>query len=251
MASKRIILVTGANTGIGFDTTYALASTSPNNHIILAARSAEKGSKALAEIEARKPAGTISLIELDITKDESIAAAVAKITADFGVLDVLVNNAGVIPQDAIDRRSAYITTLNTNSVSPLLLTEAMVPLLQKSKDPRIINVSSCLGSVSERLNPDFQYYGATEEGYRMSKAALNMATACMSVNYKSWGAKVWAFCPGLVVTNLTGEKDRQNRINQGVESSETSAAGIVEIVEGKRDGQPDEFLAKYGKTWNW
>ncbi|KAK6598156.1 short chain dehydrogenase [Botrytis cinerea] len=236
MESKRIILVTGANAGIGFDTTYALSNASPNNHIILAARSAEKGSKALAEIEARKPAGTISLIELDITKDESIAAAVAKITTDF---------------DDIDRRAAYITTLNTNSISPLLLTEAMVPLLQKSKDPRIINVSSCLGSIFERLNPDFQYYGATQEVYRMSKAALNMATACMSVNYKSWGAKVWAFCPGYVVTNLAGEKQRQNMIDQGAESSETSAAGIVEIVEGRRDGQPDIFLARYNETWNW
>ncbi|KAL5313401.1 hypothetical protein ACEPPN_019134 [Leptodophora sp. 'Broadleaf-Isolate-01'] len=250
MASKRIILVTGANTGIGFDTTYALANANPNNHIILAARSAEKGSKALAEIEARKPAGSISLLELDITKDDSIAAAVAKITADFGVLDVLVNNAGVIPQTG-DRRTAYVTTLHTNSISPFLLTEAMVPLLQKSKDPRIINVSSCLGSVSERPRPDFQFYGVTEEGYRMSKAALNMATVCMSVNYKSWGAKVWAFCPGYVVTDLTGEEDRQNRINQGAESSETSAAGIVEIAEGKRDGEPDVLLARYGKTWDW
>ncbi|KAK6603043.1 short chain dehydrogenase [Botrytis cinerea] len=202
MESKRIILVTGANAGIGFDTTYALSNASPNNHIILAARSAEKGSKALAEIEARKPAGTISLIELDITKDESIAAAVAKITTDF---------------DDIDRRAAYITTLNTNSISPLLLTEAMVPLLQKSKDPRIIN-----------------YYGATQEVYRMSKAALNMATACMSVNYKSWGRRF-----GLSVRD------------QGAESSETSAAGIVEIVEGRRDGQPDIFLARYNETWNW
>ncbi|KAG4441126.1 hypothetical protein IFR05_003416 [Cadophora sp. M221] len=165
MASKRIILVTGANTGIGFDTTYALANSDPNNHIILGAR-------------------TISVLELDITKDDSIKAAVAKIAAEFGVLDVLINNAGVIPQ-GIDRRAAYITTLHTNSISPLLLTDALVPLLRKSTEPRIVNVSSCLGSVSERPKPDFEFYGVTEEGYRMSKAALNMATVCMSVNYKS------------------------------------------------------------------
>ncbi|KAL5315923.1 hypothetical protein ACEPPN_016797 [Leptodophora sp. 'Broadleaf-Isolate-01'] len=233
MASKTIILVTGANTGIGFDTTYALANANPNNHVILGTRSIEKGNKALADLKARQPVGTISVLELDITKDDSIRAAVAKISAEFGVLDVLINNAGVIPQDVTDRRTAYITTLHTNSISPLLLTEALVPLLQKSKEPRIVNVSSCLGSVSERPKPEFEYYGVTDEGYRMSKAALNMAT-------------VW-----YVVTDLTGEDDRQNRINRGAESSETSAAGILEIVEGMRDGEPDLLLARYGKTWSW
>ncbi|KAH6703146.1 short chain dehydrogenase [Leptodontidium sp. MPI-SDFR-AT-0119] len=247
MASKTIILVTG----IGFDTTYALANANPNNHVILGTRSIEKGNKALADLKARQPVGTISVLELDITKDDSIRAAVAKISAEFGVLDVLINNAGVIPQDVTDRRTAYITTLHINSISPLLLTEALVPLLQKSKEPRIVNVSSCLGSVSERPKPEFEYYGVTEEGYRMSKAALNMATVCMSVNYKSWGAKVSAFCPGYVVTDLTGEDDRQNRINRGAESSETSAAGILEIVEGMRDGEPDLLWARYGKTWSW
>ncbi len=78
-----------------------------------------------------------------------------------------------------------------------------------------------------------------------------MATACMHASYSSWGAKVWAFCPGYVVTNLTGEADRQNRIDKGAESSETSAAGIVEIVEGKRDGEVGMFLQRRGGRWDW
>ncbi|EXA29124.1 hypothetical protein FOVG_19332 [Fusarium oxysporum f. sp. pisi HDV247] len=75
--NKRIILITGANSGIGYDTSYALANDSPDNHIIMGARSSVKGLAALNEIQARKPAGTLSFLELDITSDESIKARLA------------------------------------------------------------------------------------------------------------------------------------------------------------------------------
>lgn len=78
-----------------------------------------------------------------------------------------------------------------------------------------------------------------------------MASACMYMGYKSWGAKVWSYCPGYVVTNLTGEGDRQNRIDSGAESSETSAIGLLEIVQGKRDAEVGLFVAKNGKQWGW
>lgn len=205
----------------------------------------------MEDLQARKPAGTVSLLQLDITSDDSINAAVEKLTADFGVLDVLVNNAGVVISNAKDSRSELVDTFNTNAASPLILTDALVPLLKKSKDPRIINVSSGLGSISERANPASPYYNVAGEAYRISKAALNMATTHMVYTYQGWGAKVWAYCPGYVVTNLTGEEDRQNRINSGAESSETSAQGILEIVEGKRDGEVGKFLQRYGKQFNW
>ena len=228
-----------------------MAAASPSNHVIMGCRSLAKGSKALEELQARKPAGTLSLLELDIDNDGGIKAAADKISADFGVLDGLVNNAGVIVRGAKDRRSEIIDTLNTNSASPLVLTEALLPLLRKSKDPRIINVSSGLGSITERLDPKGAYYGLPAEAYRMSKAALNMATACMHASYKPWGAKVWSYCPGFVVTNLTGEEDRQSRRDLGAESSETSAVGILEILDGKRDGETGSFLQRRGLQYAW
>ncbi|GKT55265.1 short-chain dehydrogenase [Colletotrichum tofieldiae] len=251
MSTKKIILVTGANQGIGYDTSVALASASPENHVIVGARSQERGAKAVEDLRARNPAGTVSLLQLDITSDDSIKAAVENITAEFGVLDVLVNNAGMIVMQPKDRRSELLDTFNTNVASTLILTEALIPLLQKSKDPRIINVSSGLGSISERTTPGSPFYEVRGEAYRISKAALNMATAHMAFDYKSWNAKVWAYCPGYVVTNLTGEGDRQNRIASGADSSETSAQGILEIVEGKRDSEAGKFVARFGKQYNW
>ncbi|EXF74300.1 short chain dehydrogenase [Colletotrichum fioriniae PJ7] len=251
MSSKKIILITGANQGIGFDSAWALVSASPDNHVVLGSRSAERGAKAVEDLQTRKPAGTVSLLQLDITSDDSIKAAVEKLTADFGVLDVLVNNAGIVIMQPKDRRSELIDTFNTNAASALLLTEALIPLLKKSKDARIINVTSGLGSLHERTTPGGAFYDIPADAYRISKAALNMATAHMLWAYKSWGAKVWAFCPGWVVTNLSGEDDRQNRIDGGAESSETSAKGILEIVEGKRDGEVGKFLQRNGEQFQW
>lgn len=85
----------------------------------------------------------------------------------------------------------------------------------------------------------------------MSKSALNMLSACHSASFKEFGAKVFAYCPGFVVTNLTGEEDRQNRIDMGAESSETSAQGILEILEGKRDSEAGGFVTRYGKSYSW
>ncbi|KAH7353514.1 hypothetical protein B0T11DRAFT_320503 [Plectosphaerella cucumerina] len=251
-ANQKIILVTGANSGIGFDTSYALANASPDNHVIMGARSSAKGLAALAEIQDRKPAGTLSFLELDITSDESIKAAAKKLSSAFGALDVLVNNAGISGKEEVSREN-FQTVFNTNVFGTMLLTQALEPLLQKSLAPQIINVSSVLGSITVRNDHSSAYTQVPGEVYRASKAALNMVTGIQAYQYKTWDhpAKVWSFCPGFVVTNLTGEEDRQNRMNQGAESSETSAVGIAEIVRGDRDADANQFLAKRGEVLPW
>lgn len=245
--------MTGANSGIGYDTSYALANASPNNHVIMGARSSAKGLKALAELQARNPAGTLTFLELDITSDESIQAAAQNILSDFGVLDVLINNAGIYGAEGPVSRKNFQDVFNTNVFGTMLLTQALEPLLQKSADPRIVNVSSELGSITMRNDYSTKYTQVTGSTYRISKAALNMVTAALSYEYKEWDnpAKVWSYCPGYVVTNLTGEDDRQNRANQGAETSETSAQGILEIVKGDRDGNVKQFLAKRGVVHPW
>ncbi|KAF9879168.1 hypothetical protein CkaCkLH20_03401 [Colletotrichum karsti] len=251
MASKRIILITGANQGIGFESASALAAASPDHHIILGCRNPDRGAQALEELRALNPAGTLSVLNLDITSDDSIQAVAEKITTDYGVLDVLVNNAGIIVMDPKSRRSELVDTFNTNAASPLILTEALVPLLKKSKDPRIINVSTSLASLSERTDPSSEYYGVQSEAYRISKAALNMATAHIMFHGRDWGAKVWAYCPGYVVTNLTGEQDRLTRKEQGADDPKTSAQGLLDIVMGKRDEEVYKFLGRNGKQHQW
>ncbi|KAF2453906.1 hypothetical protein BDY21DRAFT_387821 [Lineolata rhizophorae] len=251
MASKKIILVTGANSGVGYETSYTLADASPNNHVIMGCRNTTKGAKALEEIQARKPAGTLSMLEVDISNDDSINAAAQKMAADFGVLDVLVNNAGIYIEDKRDRRTDLLETFNTNAAGPVVLTDALLPLLKKSKDPRIINVTSELGSMTKRADPNAGGYNLNCDEYRMSKAALNMASVCMNEWYKSWGAKVWSYCPGWVVSDLGGRANRQFKIENGADSPETSAQGILDIVEGKRDGEAGLFVMRWGRRSNW
>lgn len=250
---KKIIVISGANSGIGYDAAYMLANASPNNHVVMTARSAAKGIKAFEELQARKPQGTLSFLELDINSDASVATFVEKLTAEFGVLDVLVNNAGIIvehePGFTVTRELLY-SIFNTNVFGHLLLTQALEPLLKKSKDARIINVSSGMGSMTFRFDHSHWTSAMGGELYRMTKAALNIMTGNQNYNYRGW-AKAWAYCPGYVVTNLTGEEDRQNRVNNGAESSETAAEGILDIVDGKRDDEWNKFVTKRGGTYPW
>lgn len=208
----------------------------------------------MSEIQARNPQGSLSFIELDITADLSIKGFVEKLTAEFGVLDVLVNNAGIVSLQSgtSTPREILAHIFNTNVFGHVLLTQALEPLLKKSKDARIINVSSSLGSLTMANDPSSMYYklAGGHEDYRMTKAALNMMTANQNVGYSGW-ARAWAYCPGYVVTNLTGEQDRQNRVNTGAESSETSAQGILDIVDGKRDGETSVFVTRRGETFPW
>ncbi|KAF2202830.1 short chain dehydrogenase [Delitschia confertaspora ATCC 74209] len=254
-SEKTIILITGANSGIGYDTASALVAASPTNHVIMGCRSLPKGTQALAELRAKNLQGTLSLLELDVTSDTSISAAASQIEKDFGKLDVLINNAGIVVQDppnSITPRERVQRTFETNTFGPMILTTVLVPLLQKSSNPRIINVSSSLGSITLKNDPSWLFYASPPaDEYRMSKAALNMLSGCFRQRFEQWGCKVWSYCPGYVVTNLTGEGDRQRRKESGADSSEVSAKGIRDIVEGKRDHEVGQFVEKDGGTFLW
>jgi NAD(P)-dependent dehydrogenase (short-subunit alcohol dehydrogenase family) len=257
MASeKRIMLVTGANTGIGYDTALFLARANSRNHVIVGARNERRGLDALEKLRAMEPAGTLSFQLLDVSSDKSISTAVKEISDTFDKLDVLVNNAGIFVPDPATRATMR-ETFEVNVFGPVILTDALAPLLKKSSDPRIINVSSGLGSIATRLDSTNAFYDHPGDAYRMSKAALNMAAANMKYKYKADGFKIWSYCPGFVITDIVigdaqrGEESRKKRQEAGAESSETSAQGILEIVEGKRDAEMDVFVQRYGKTWPW
>ncbi|KAL3957594.1 hypothetical protein ACCO45_008172 [Purpureocillium lilacinum] len=234
MSAKRIILVTGANSGIGFDTSHALAAASADHHVIMGCRSVDKGEVALRQLQARISnggGGTLSLLQLDITSDESIAAAAASIEGLAWAPRLALRNAP-------SRRAELLDTYNTNTAGPLILTEALLPLLRRSSDPRVVNVSSNLGSVAARFDETSSYYRQPWEAYRMSKAALNMATGCLLAAHGGSGS------------GSEGE-DRQGRIDRGADSSETSAQGILEILQGERDAEMRLFIQRWGKHGAW
>ncbi|KAI9651968.1 MAG: hypothetical protein M1831_007471 [Alyxoria varia] len=246
MSAKQIILITGGNSGVGFDAAAFIAGASPNNHVILCSRSVDKGNQALENLKTRNLKGSLSLLQLDVTSEASISAAAKEADSDFGVVDVLINNAG-IAGGASNLAQQMNETFATNVTGQPLVTEAFIELLKKSSTPRLIYVSSGLGSISKRVNPNDVWYQRAANSYRISKAALNMLAACHHVDFgrRNPGIKVWAFCPGHVATNL-GEGDRESRLKSGLPSSETSAKSLLEIVEGQRDGDAGKFIHGQG-----
>lgn len=252
-SSQTIVLVTGSNGGIGFDTVAALAAASSEYHVLLCSRSQRKGQEALGKLQARKDLkGTLSLLELDVTSKASIAAALEQVSKAYGKLDVLINNAGII-STAANLSDQLEETFKTNTIAPALVTEAFLPLLKKATLPggaRIVHVSSGLGSIANRGNPSHASYKLDAVAYRMSKSALNMLAVSQYATLKDAGIKVWAMCPGYVVTNLSGETGRKTRMDAGALSSETSAQTLLQIVEGARDKDVGGFVHKDG-TYPW
>jgi NAD(P)-dependent dehydrogenase (short-subunit alcohol dehydrogenase family) len=247
-ANKAVVLITGGNNGIGLAGCQLFASK-PGYTCILASRSIDKGKKAVSDIEAQGNAESISLLQLDIASDTSIAAAVDEVKAKHGRLDILINNAGVCPTDF--NRSTLRDCFDTNAVSPALVTQAFAPLLLKSSNPRLIYVSSQLGSITLRGDPDNMAYAADYKTYRTSKAALNMLVACDAWEYKD-KIKVFAFCPGYVITDLAGEREAKEKAGIA-KSADTSAKGLLAIAEGTRDQEAGKFLYEdeVGKLYPW
>ena len=243
--SKTTVLVTGGNNGIGLAACQLFAAQ-PDYHCIMASRSLEKGQKALASIKS----SNISLVQLDITSDASIAAAVKEVGAKHPHLDVLINNAGVCP--TAFTRDVLRECIDTNGISPGMVTQAFAPLLLKSEGtPRVVYVSSELGSISRRCNPKNIAYEAEYKAYRMSKAALNMLVACDGWEFGG-KIKVFAYCPGYVVTDLAGEREAKEKAGVA-KSPEGSARGLLRIVEGARDEESGCFLhdEKKGEVYAW
>ncbi|KAI0885029.1 putative short chain dehydrogenase/reductase [Annulohypoxylon maeteangense] len=238
-SNKTVVLITGANSGIGYETVLALSEASAEFHIFLGSRSIEKGQKALENLQLAHGGslkGSISVLQIDVTNQDSIQAAKEQINTQFEKLDVLINNAGVIVYQQVDKLTALRQAFETNVFGQMIVTETLEPLLKKAIKPYIIYVSSEQGSITKRLDPNFEHRAIRGESYRMSKAALNMLVACHRYNYAEWGCRVLAFNPAWCVTNLTGEQGREMRLKGGARNPREPAAALVDIVLGRRDG---------------
>jgi len=235
---KKIALVTGANKGIGFEVSRQLAGA--GCIVLLGARN-----KALGEDAAAELAGEgldVRYLALDITDHPSIAAAANSIAADFGHLDILVNNAGIVAQgdgpptasslDAIER------ALRVNFVGSIAVVQAMLPLLRKTPSPRIVNVSSGLGSLRQNGDPAYPYAGVKYLGYSASKAALNMFTVQLAYELRGTAIKVNSADPGYTATDLNGHRGTQT-VSEG-------AAETVRLALLPDDGPTGTFSNRNG-----
>lgn len=192
----KIIVVTGANRGIGYEAAKQLAMK--GHTVILTARDESKGQ---AAVEALEKSGMRHVLfqPLDVTSADSIARLREFIEKNYGKLDVLINNAGIISKTtSISEASMEEITavMETNYFGPLRVTKAMIPLLKKSSDARVINISSGMG-VLDDLDGSYA-------GYRLSKAGLNTLTLMLANDLRHYHIKVNSMCPGWVKTEMGG-----------------------------------------------
>lgn len=185
-----VTLITGANKGIGFATARQL--TDLGHTVYIGARDAERGARAAESIGARS-------VQLDVTDDDSVRAALATIDAAEGRLDVLVHNAGVL-DTTIDGPTA-LRSFDTNAVGIVRVTEAALPLLQRSDDPNVVTVSSSAGSFWAVTNPERVESTLPLPLYSASKAAATMLTVQYAKAHPA--IRFNAVEPGPTATDMT------------------------------------------------
>jgi len=193
--TKRVAVVTGANRGIGFETCRQLAKK--GIQVILTSRDRANGEAAVEKLQAEGL--DVSYHPLDVTDSDSVQHLAEFIKSEFGQLDILVNNAGVLLDSSDSVLNTKIDTsrktIDTNLYGPLLLCQALIPLM-KHNYGRVVNVSSGAGQLSDMTSG--------YPSYRISKTALNALTRILSNELKGTNILVNSVCPGWVKTDMGG-----------------------------------------------
>jgi NAD(P)-dependent dehydrogenase (short-subunit alcohol dehydrogenase family) len=241
--TTRIALVTGANKGIGWHVARQLGEAGMT--VLVGSRDPERGRAAVERL-----GGAARLLVLDVTDPASVEAAAKQVDEEFGRLDVLVNNAGIgagraVPseQSMADLRRVF----DTNVFGVAAVTNAFVPLLRRSSAPRIVNVSSGLGSITLIADDTSEWRSIDATAYQASKAALNALTVLYSRELAPRGFRVNAVSPGYRATELGAH----NLTDPNAGDPAGGAAVVTELALISDDGPTGEFRADTGGTYPW
>ncbi|KAJ7113180.1 hypothetical protein C8R44DRAFT_631540 [Mycena epipterygia] len=247
--NSNIVLITGANKGIGFEIAKQLALQYAGYHVLIGSRDAERGTQAASTLQ--KAGLSVEALTIDVTDDDSIAAAALRVECTFGRLDVLINNAGVTRGPFFGGtfggslgRARFEQTFAVNVFGAAATTEAFIPLLQKSASPRVVFVSSDLGSLALYTNTESggRYHYVDAPAYRCSKAALNMLALSYAERFRGRGWKVNVYNPGFVATDFN--------MHTGPGTVEDGARGAVRLAVLGEDGETGTF-SEEGGTVPW
>ncbi|OQE44494.1 hypothetical protein PENCOP_c002G08427 [Penicillium coprophilum] len=236
--TKPLILITGANQGLGFATAQQLASTGKYN-LLIGARSQEKAEGAIKQLQGFSTDSSLTPIVIDLDQDESITAAAKLVEERFGSLDILINNAGINRSSDPNAtlRETYRAVFETNVFGVAVMTATFLPLLRASKyhDRRIVNVTSGLGQIGMAYSPNSEYSARIWElpVYRSSKSAINMINAVDAVSLKKENILSVLAAPGYCRTNFGG--------GNGVKSA---VEGARPIVRAATEGTAKELFGK-------
>jgi len=234
MTSTTIALVTGANKGIGKQIAAQLAERGLT--VLIGARDQQRRDEAAAELRA---VGDVHAVALDVTDQSTVDAAAKWIDAEFGRLDVLVNNAGVAggwgqqPSDVdVD---LVRNVFDTNVFGVIRVTNAMLPLLRRSAAPRVVNVSSVVGSFANFTDPDGPLAQLPPSAaYLPSKTALNALTVQYAKQLRADNVLVNAVCPGYCATDLNN--------HSGDRTPAQGAAIAVKLATASADSPTGGFF---------
>ena len=245
MSETKVALISGANKGIGLETGRQLGKLGYT--VLIGSRDALRGEVAARQL--RDDGVDARVVKLDVVKQSDIDAAAAMIESEFGKLDVLVNNAGVMIEKGWTKNTTSETTVEnlratfeTNLFAVFALTKAMLPLLKLSDAGRIVNVSSILGSVTMQGTKGSPTYSTKLFAYNSSKAALNVLTISLAHELRGTKIKVNSAHPGWVKTDLGGSAAPMNVVD--------GAKTEVELATLGEDGPTGGFFHN-GKEIAW
>lgn len=237
MNEQTIALVTGANKGIGYEIAAGLGALGAR--VGVGARNAANRDVAVAKLRA---AGVDAFgVPLDVTDDASVASAAEQIEREAGRLDVLVNNAAITGGEqqtptTVDP-ATMLTVVNTNVLGVVRVTNAMLPLLRRSASPRIVNMSSRVGSLALQTTPGVET-GPISVAYAPSKTFLNAVTAQYVKELRDTNILINSGCPGFCATDLNGFR--------GFRTPEQGAAIAIRLATLPDDGPTGGFFDEDG-----
>ncbi|KAJ5621196.1 hypothetical protein N7528_005979 [Penicillium herquei] len=269
---RPIILVTGSNTGLGFEIVRALFRSSKAYTVLLGSRSEANAESVVHQLRAEFPNSEtlVSPVQVDLEDDESIQKAFNYVSRQFGRVDVLINNAGkaertsILPNTLKQRltkrsiggqfdqqmysgsmtmREMWNKSWNVNTTGTQILTHTFMPLLLRSQDPRLLFITSGTSTLTEAANPALFVNRPPEQGwpkatgsvtaYRASKTGMNMMMREWTRILEHDGVKTFCVSPGFLATGLGGNQERNREM--GAIDPAIGAEFIREVVEGFRD----------------
>ena len=237
----KTVLITGANKGIGFETAKQLAQL--GYFVYLGSRDKKKGLDAITKLK-ELGISTVDCLEIDVTNIDSIIKARQELESKLQGLDVLINNAGIagdMPQNISTVETENLRKVfETNFFGAVQTTQQFIPLLKKSNEPIIVNVSSELGSLAihtKRQNPNYELFDA----YSCSKTALNSFTVMLANEFIDTNFKINSVSPGYTATDLN-----QHR---GLQTVEQGAKFIVKYATLGIDGPTGGYFKEQEIPW--
>ncbi|AMR26367.1 short-chain dehydrogenase [Hymenobacter psoromatis] len=229
-------LITGANKSIGLETARQLLRL--GYYVYLGSRDLPNGQRAADQLRA-EGLDQVEPLQLDVTDHASIAAARQALGQRTDVLDVLINNAGIsggYPQPALTTDISVIKEVfETNVFGVIAVTQAFIDLLRPSPEPRIVNVTSGLGSLTLHNDPSWKYYAVKQAAYPASKAALNAYTIMLAYELRDTPFKVNAVDPGYTATDFNH--------HSGPGSLPDAAARVVKAAVLGSNGPTSQFFS--------